>query len=413
MKVVLISVFMFAVTICGAQQFEEAKLKVEDFKDIKIKTGVDLTLQYQALNHSYKRNVEDEKLIPLGFGFNLPTANLNLSGIIAPGIRVNLTTYLSSRHHQEAWVKDGYILMDAMKFFNSSTIDDLMKDFRIKIGMMEINYGDAHFRRSDNGNSINNIFVGNYIMDAFTTSIGMELYYQKNNLLAMVGFSNGALKPELVGIAGGEYVPYNTAEELAYFFKIGYDKQIDDDFRIRATASAYISPEHHKGSLYSAERAGSRYYFVMNEETENMRDATDASQKASSGRWGPGSTSENNAYMFNFFTKYKRFEFFGTYEMTSGKTSADTDFDLSQVGVEGIYRLGSKEQLYLGARYNIVHNDAKDASDAMSRLQLCGGYNLTKNLVAKVEYVLQEYDNVPAKGDGQFDGYMFEFAVSF
>ena len=43
---------------------------------------------------------------------------------------------------------------------------------------MEINYGDAHFRRSDNGNAIYNPFVGNYIMDAFTTEIGGEVVPQ-------------------------------------------------------------------------------------------------------------------------------------------------------------------------------------------------------------------------------------------
>ena len=53
----------------------------------------------------------------------------------------------------------------------------LMRDRRrVRVGHMEINYGDAHFRRSDNGNAIYNPFVGNYIMDAFTTEIGGEVY---------------------------------------------------------------------------------------------------------------------------------------------------------------------------------------------------------------------------------------------
>lgn len=47
---------------------------------------------------------------------------------------------------------------------------------------MENNYGDAHFRRSDNAQAIYNPFVGNLIMDAFTTEVGAELYYRKNGL---------------------------------------------------------------------------------------------------------------------------------------------------------------------------------------------------------------------------------------
>ena len=54
-----------------------------------------------------------------------------------------------------------------------------MKYATIKIGQMENNDGDAHFRRSDNGNSLVNPFVGNNIMDAFITEMGMEVYYNR------------------------------------------------------------------------------------------------------------------------------------------------------------------------------------------------------------------------------------------
>ncbi len=48
---------------------------------------------------------------------------------------------------------------------------------------MEINYGDAHFRRSDGGNTFWNPFLENNIMDAFTTEIGAELYWRKKESL--------------------------------------------------------------------------------------------------------------------------------------------------------------------------------------------------------------------------------------
>jgi len=405
---------MLTALLSSAQQFEEAKLKAEDFIAKKVMLGGDLTLQYQALDHS----ADGVKLIPLGDGFNLPTANLNLTGLIAPGVKVHLTTYLSSRHHQESWVKDGYILFDAMTFLNVPVIDNLMEDFRIKIGMMEMNYGDSHFRRSDNGSTINNLFVGNYILDAFTTSIGMEIYYQKDNFLGMFGISNGALKPELVGYSNNEYSKYNLVDEMTYLLKFGYDKQFNDDFRLRATVSAYFSPDHHKGSLYASERAGSRYYMVMNEALDSSgdpigSDAVNPTKNATSGRWGPGSTSENNAYMLNVFSKYKMFELFATYEMTSGETSKGIDFDMSQIAIEGIARLGKKEQYYLGARYNLVTNNESGADDSIDRFQFVGGWDLTKNLKAKLEYVIQNYNDYARYPNGEFKGAMIEFAVSF
>ncbi|MCH5690130.1 hypothetical protein LWM68_41425 [Niabella sp. W65] len=87
------------------------------------------------------------------------------------GIKLNLTTYLASRHHNEAWVKGGYIQFDKLPF-KGKAWDELMKYATVKMGHMEINYGDQHFRRSDGGNTIHNPFIENYIMDAFATEIG-------------------------------------------------------------------------------------------------------------------------------------------------------------------------------------------------------------------------------------------------
>jgi hypothetical protein len=83
-------------------QFEEPKLDPSDFEKINVRVGADFAMQYQLLNH-----YADSSLIPLGKGFNLPTANLITEAILAPGIKVNLVTYLSARHHNEAWVKGG------------------------------------------------------------------------------------------------------------------------------------------------------------------------------------------------------------------------------------------------------------------------------------------------------------------
>ena len=101
-----------------------------------------------------------------------------------------MTSYLSARHHQETWVKDGYILIDDSPIDNA-LLKTIMKYTTLRVGDFEINYGDAHFRRSDNGNSMYNPFVGNYILDAFTTEIGAEVYLRSNGLIAMLGATGG------------------------------------------------------------------------------------------------------------------------------------------------------------------------------------------------------------------------------
>jgi len=106
-RIFLVSVFASILAVSAMAQFEETQLKGEDFEKLKVRLGADFAMQYQMLNHH-----ADTALIPLGTGFNLPTANMIIESMLAPGIKVNLTTYLSSRHHNEAWVKGGYLIID-------------------------------------------------------------------------------------------------------------------------------------------------------------------------------------------------------------------------------------------------------------------------------------------------------------
>lgn len=56
---------------------------------------------------------------------------------------MHLRTYLSARHHNEAWVKGGYIQVDDLDFIKEGFAANIMKHARVKIGMDEINYGDS------------------------------------------------------------------------------------------------------------------------------------------------------------------------------------------------------------------------------------------------------------------------------
>src|SRR3954468_10029634 len=127
------------------------------FDGLRIRFGAGFTQQFQGLKHenSFAAPTNATKLYAMTPGFNTAMANLNLDVQLADGIRLNLVTYLSTRHHNEAWVKGGYIQFDKLPF-NGKFWEDLMKVTTIKIGHMEVNYGDAHFRRSDGGQAIYN-----------------------------------------------------------------------------------------------------------------------------------------------------------------------------------------------------------------------------------------------------------------
>jgi hypothetical protein len=127
-------------------------------------------------------------------GFALAQANLNIDVQLYDGVSLNLVSYMSSHHHNEFWVKGGYLQIDKVKFLNSEFMDNLWKNLTLKVGHMEVNYGDAHFRRSDGGQTLWNPWIENNIMDEFTTEIGAELYFKRNGILGMIGFTDGEIQ---------------------------------------------------------------------------------------------------------------------------------------------------------------------------------------------------------------------------
>lgn len=121
---------------------------------------------------------------------------------ITDGVRLNLVSYMSSHHHNEFWVKGGYFQIDKVGFLKSDFFNKLWKNMTMKVGHMEINYGDQHFRRSDGGNTLWNPFIENYIMDEFTTEIGAELYWQKNGIVSMIALTDGEIQGNVLGANG-------------------------------------------------------------------------------------------------------------------------------------------------------------------------------------------------------------------
>jgi len=386
----------------GVNIFEAPKDTVSNFDGVKVKVGGAFALQYQALEN------ENSGAVPLkeiGANFNLATANWDLDVALFDGVNLHLRTYLSSRHHNEPYVKGGYFQIDKLDFVHEGFLGDLMRNTTIKIGHMENNYGDAHFRRSDNAETIYNPFVGNLIMDAFTTEVGAEVYYRTDGgFIGMLGFSNGKLNQSVEktnGSTGGG----------SLLAKLGYDKQLDEDLRIRLTGSLYNTGYAPNVYLYNADRAGSRYYDVL-------QDQTATSDNFRSGRFNPGFANKITAVMINPFVKYNGLEFFGTVELTSGRSLSETDRrNTQQYAGELVYRFGNSENFYLGGRYNMVEAELLGGNDvSIDRFQLSGGWFMTKNVLLKAEYVVQNYNDYAVGDileDGKFNGIIAEAVISF
>ncbi|MFL1011147.1 hypothetical protein [Flavisericum labens] len=385
----------------GINDFEAKKDTVSTFEGVKVRIGGASTLQFQGLSQEHDGTPE---LIDLGSNFNLATANLDLDLALADGVRMHLRTYLSSQHHTETYVKGGYFQIDKLDFISEGFLGEFMKHARVKIGHMENNYGDAHFRRSDNAMTLYNPFVGNYLMDSFTTEVGAELYYFCNGWLGMVGITNGKLN---------QNVTDKDQTSPSFLAKFGYDSQVNDDFRFRLTGSLFHSAHNNARGiyLYSGDRAGSRYYSVMTDVDGN-------GDGFRGGRINPDLKNEMTAIMINPFLKYGGLEFFGIVETATGKKVSEMDTrSWTQISGELLYRFGNSENLYLGTRYNTVSGELQGGDDvSVNRFQLGAGWFMTKNVLMKAEYVNQTYKDYPAAdihAGGEFKGVMLEAAISF
>lgn len=398
----------------GIHVFEPSKVDTIGYNGFKLNVQGAFTQGYQMLNHE---NVDTSlanknKLYALGNGFNLAAANLNFDVQLGDGIRVFLENYMASRHHNEFWVKGGYIQIDKLSMFGNP--EWYTKYMRVKIGHMEINYGDQHFRRSDGGNTIFNPFAENHIMDQFTTEIGGEVYvFPASGLMFMVGLTNGLIRNDIFDYSTN---PDNAVQKKspAFLLKAAYDKKASDDLRFRLSASLYTNSETPRSTLYSGDRTGSNYFGVM----ENAA-YTNGTSPFTSGRFNAGTYNSITAFMVNPFVKYKGFELFGCYEVVTGKAITETeDRKTSQIAVEGVYRFFSKEQLFLAARYNTVSSRLQTYTEdvKVNRISVAAGWFPTKNLLLKGEYVNQEYDGfrgTDIRNGGKFNGLVIQAVVGF
>ncbi len=395
----------------GLSVFETTKEAGVEYTGFKLDFGAAFTSQVQALEHSNTavpvinpvNGLNNNQLQDIGLGFNNSTANLSLHAQLAPGIRVQLTTYLSSRHHNETWVKDGYLQLDESPI-EWVPLQAIMQHVTLKVGHMEVNYGDAHFRRSDNGNAMYNPFVGNYIMDSFTTEVGAEAYLKTKGIIAMAGLTGGEIRGTVV--TPGRRGP-------AFLGKLGVDRQVNEDLRVRLTGSMYRTEKAMNSTLYGGDRAGSRYYWVL----ENTQ-ATE-SANFTSGLLNPGFRNKVTAFMVNPFVKYRGLELFGVLERAEGRAVNEVaDRTWNQYAIDAVYRFLPNDRVYVGARFNRAEGDVLNLANEVGadRWQVGGGWFITSAILAKVEYVNQEYFGYPPtdiKNGGKFDGFMLEGVVAF
>jgi hypothetical protein len=389
----------------GVNMFEAPKPNADDFKGPNLDLGAAFTQAFQALDHSNTAaprmvgGKDQNKLIPIGAGLPLASANLVLNAQISKGIVVSLENYLAARGHEQFYVKGGYLQIDASPI-DIAPLNALMKFTTVKVGMFENNFGDSHFRRSDAGQAMYNPFVGNYIVDPFTTEAGAEIYLRSGSVFAMGAITSGEMR-------GSVATP--DSRGWARYGKIGFDDQLTGDLRVRLTGSLYRADRALNQTIYSGDRPGSRYYDVLVDSVGRDR---------WSGTIQPGFRNNVTALQINPFVKFRGLEVFASIDRGKGKAAAEADYrKLSQEAVDVVYRFAS-DQLYVGGRYNTatMRLQGMTTDVGADRSALAAGWFISPLVLLKGEYVNQKYNDFPTtdrRSGGKFNGFILEGVVAF
>ena len=393
----------------GVNVFEAPKVSGA-FAGPTIDIGAAFSQSYQSLKHSNAAaprivaGKDQNLLIPIGAGLPLASANLVLNAQLASGVVVSLENYLAARGHEQFYVKGGFLQIDESPI-NVAPLNALMKYVTLKIGMFENNFGDTHFRRSDAGQAIYNPFVGNYIVDPFTTEAGAEVYVRSGSWMAMGAVTSGEMR-------GSVATPEKRG--WARYGKVGFDRQLNSDLRVRLTGSLYKADRSLNQTIYSGDRPGSRYYDVLVDSVGRDR---------WSGTIQPGFRTKVQAVQINPFVKFRGLEFFGTIDEGKGQAATETSArKLSQRAADLLYRFAD-DRLYIGGRYNTARMRLANSTGitytgdvGADRSAFAAGWYVTPLLLLKAEYVNQKYVDFPTsdrRSGGKFSGLMMEGVVAF
>ena len=371
-----------------------------------------------ALTYPAATNIES--------GLILPTANFDISAKVLSGFNVKLQTMLASHHHNEAYVKGGYATIDNLDFIAPGFLSSVMQNATLKIGVNDINYGDDQYRRTDNANVMKNPFINNLAVEGYLQGTHVEFLYRlpSLNAFAMVGVTNGQANPSDVSQTNSA-PGSGSSDRYALYGKVGFDKQMNEDLRVRLTESVFFVEGINRLDLYSSDKAGD----VVRQTFGSTGTAAQGAGWNIISAFASGTELQANAAAkttpdllaskTNLFLKYQDTEFYGLYEIIDASDVFQKPLKATHYAVDLVQRF-SNDKFWLAARYENAVQEYADAwndfGDAeLTQVQLAAGWYISKNAVAKLEYIDQERKNfsIYKNGKGSFDGYMISASLSF
>lgn len=407
-------------------RLQRKSMRVGRAGDIDLYLGLDTVGRVQYLRQS---NVVDsigaDSVVsgPLEPGFQTPFGQFSFLADIGEGaIEAYADIFIASRPHEdELQADEGYILFRQMPgpLGGIGLVRAFFDQANIKFGAFEIDFGDAHYRRSNNADTQRNPLIGNYVIDPRGTDLGFEI------------FGKPGQRPVnwLLGMGVGNAGDFQAARGLQVHGKLFGDSV----GRIRPAISFYWADNSgnptgfpnsgSKSDLFQSNRAGGPYEDVL-------------SGGNAPGQISPGNGQDVSAVQFDLTLPGNCWELYGYVGLVQ-----DNDINGSGPGTpteswvyyagEGIYHITPRFYVagrYSGASASHLVSAFDPTLDVRSdghvhRFQVGGGYWIHETILAKFEYVHQLYNGFTPDGsqvsgvdvwdDPSFNGLLTEVSFSF
>jgi len=406
-----------AILTLGLTSTAQAQIKLTDTPTQKLFITINTVGTAQALDHKNAFDGTGKELAKVAPGFQNAFGDLGFIGKFGKNeeITVVMDLYLSSRNHpSQTYGDEGYILLRGVpeNLQSLSFLKPILAKVDIKAGHMLLDYGDANQHRSNNAIVQNNPLIGNFVVDPNIVSIGMQASSKPGTRFGwLVGASNGTTTEDW---SVGRGLAYNG--KLIYYpiksvrTSVSYIGTNQSDNPTKAAGGSAMQ-------MFSGNRSGERYAGILGGGQAPGNVFPQAGEKFSAAQFD---VTFDNGSPLKLYGHYGRTQDLdlngsaaGTPEEKWSYYAADATYNFTPA-LYGAVR-------YSGATTAMLNGQASDGK--VTRIQVGGGLWLSKNLLAKVEYVHQQYNgfaqgqmvnnNIQAWRNPEFSGVISEVSFSF
>jgi len=359
---------------------------------------------------------------PLEPGIQTPFGQFSLLADFDGAMEVYFDIYIATRPHEDLLQADeGFLLLRQLPgpLGENSLVNAFFERANVKFGAFEIDYGDHHYRRSNNADVQRNPLIGNYVIDPRTTDIGAEIFSVPG-----AHFLNW-----LVGVGVGNTGDFQAERGWQFHGKLYGNSYVG----LRPSVSFFWAD--HAGNPTGFPNSGSKSDLFRSNRSGGPYEDVFAAGNAP-GQVTPGNGQNVAAVEFDLTWQTARQEIFGYCGMvqdsdTNGSAAGTPTESWMYYATEGVYRFTPRA--YMAARYSAASalhlvSSADNSRDVPSdgtihRFQVGGGYWLHETILAKLEYVHEfaqgfTADASQASGidvwrDPSFYGVLMEISFAF